>query len=1101
MVRRPAASYTNGEVGQAFYLNGTNAYVEVPASGSLNVGTNNGLTVEGWIDPAVVDSAPRPIVEWNNHSHGGVWGVHLWDSQSASAYGTGPGCLYLNIQDANNNPPGGYHTLASPAGIVHANVYQHVAFTYDRTSGVATIYLNGVNVAQTTFATGIVPQTSYDFYLGVRASDVPPTLWAGSLDEFSVYNRVLSSNEIGAIYLAGGGGKCFTPMAPVITNQPADSTVVVGQTATFTVSANGTPPLSYHWTFNTTNISGATNSLLILDDVQLNQAGTYAVMVSNLAGSVLSSNAILTVVLPPTNCDPAPSGLVSWWPGEGNANDLIGTNNGVPAGGLSYTNGEVGQAFYLNGTNAYVEVPASGSLNVGTNNGLTVEGWIDPAVVDSAPRPIVEWNNHSHGGVWGVHLWDSQPSSAFGTGPGCLYLNIQDANNNPPGGYHTLASPAGIVHANVYQHVAFTYDQTSGVATIYLNGVNVAQTTFATGIVPQTSYDFYLGVRASDVPPTLWAGSLDEFSVYNRLLSSNEIAAIYLAGSGGKCPPGQPPVITMQPTNQTVIGGQTAAFSVSASGTPPLSYHWAFNTTNIAGATNASLILANVQLTNAGFYSVLVTNRYGSTLSSNAMLTVVLSPTNCDPAPSGLVSWWPGEGNANDLIGTNNGVPAGGLSYSNGEVGQAFYLNGTNAYVGVPASSGLNVGVGNGMTVEGWIDPSVVDSAPRPIVEWNNHSHGGVWGVHLWDSYGTGPGCLYLNIQDANNNPPNGYHTLASPAGVVHANVYQHVAFTYDRTSGVATIYLNGVNVAQTTFPTNIVPQTSYDFYLGVRASDVPPTLWAGSLDEFSVYNRVLSSNEMAAIYLAGSGGKCPPGQLPVITMQPTNQTVVVGQTATFTVSANGTPPLSYQWMFNTTNITGATNAALILANAQLTNAGSYSVLVTNAYGSITSSNALLTVLAPVMITAQPTNLTIYVGGTASFAVTASGTMPLRYQWNFNQTNIANATNATLVLTNVQLSQAGQYAVLVSNLVNSVLSSNAVLTVHLPPTLGATPSGNNLYIFWPQSSPGFVLETTPSLSPADWVIVSNPPIQIGGIYLESVQMTETNRFYRLLLSQ
>jgi hypothetical protein len=471
-----------------------------------------------------------------------------------------------------------------------------------------------------------------------------------------------------------------------------------------------------------------------------------------------------------------------------------------------------------------------------------------------------------------------------------------------------------------------------------------------------------------------------------------------------------------------------------------------------------------------------------------------------------LVSWWPGEGNASDLIGANNGTPAGGLSYTNGEVGQAFYLNGTNAYVEAPASGSLNVGTNNGLTVEGWIDPSVVDSAARPIVEWNNHSHGGVWGVHLWDSqsasaYGTGPGCLYLNIQDANSNPPGGYHTLVSPAGIVQPNVFQHVAFTYDRTSGVATIYLNGVNVAQTTFANGIVPQTSYDFYLGVRASDVPPTVWAGSLDEFSVYNRVLSSNEIGAIYLAGSGGKCPPGQPPVITMQPTNQTVIAGQTAAFSVSANGTPPLSYHWAFNTTNIVGATNASLILANVQLTNAGFYSVLVTNRYGSTLSSNAMLTVLVPAVIITQPTNQAIYVGGTAGFVVTASGTLPLGYQWYFNQTNIANATNATLTFTNVQLNQAGNYKVLVSNLVNAVLSSNAVLTVNLPPTLGATPSGNYLYIFWPGSAPGFVLETTPSLSPADWVIVSNPPIQLGGIYLESIQMTGTNQFYRLLLSQ
>jgi hypothetical protein len=125
----------------------------------------------------------------------------------------------------------------------------------------------------------------------------------------------------------------------------------------------------------------------------------------------------------------------------------------------------------------------------------------------------------------------------------------------------------------------------------------------------------------------------------------------------------------------------------------------------------------------------------------------------------------------------------------------------------------------------------------------------------------------------------------------------------------------------------------------------------------------------------------------------------------------------------------------------------------------------------------------------------------LGYQWNFNQTNIANATNAVLMLTNVQLNQAGNYTVLVSNLVNSILSSNAVLTVNPLPVLGVAQSSGFALMFWPVSAHGFVLETTPSLSPANWVTVSNPPIQIGDEYLESIQMSGTNQFYRLQLSQ
>ena len=96
-------------------------------------------------------------------------------------------------------------------------------------------------------------------------------------------------------------------------------------------------------------------------------------LVTNLYGSVPSSNALLTVN-PPPSCDPPPGGLVSWWRAEGNAADSQGTNNGVLQGGASFASGKVGQAFSLDGTNGYVQIPASASLNVGLSNGLTIEG-------------------------------------------------------------------------------------------------------------------------------------------------------------------------------------------------------------------------------------------------------------------------------------------------------------------------------------------------------------------------------------------------------------------------------------------------------------------------------------------------------------------------------------------------------------------------------------------------------------------------------------------------------------------------------------------------------------------------------------------------------
>lgn len=126
-----------------------------------------------------------------------------------------------------------------------------------------------------------------------------------------------------------------------------------------------------------------------------------------------------------------------------------------------------------------------------------------------------------------------------------------------------------------------------------------------------------------------------------------------------------------------------------------------------------------------------------------------------------------------------------------------------------------------------------------------------------------------------------------------------------------------------------------------------------------------------------------PPPVAPTITTQPTNQIASSGQNVLFVAAAAGSAPLHYQWRFNTTPLSAATNAVLTLLDVQFADQGGYSLLVTNAAGSATSAVVTLTVQAPPTIVAAPTNLTVTAGNNASFLVTASGSPPLRYQWYF----------------------------------------------------------------------------------------------------------------------
>jgi len=171
----------------------------------------------------------------------------------------------------------------------------------------------------------------------------------------------------------------------------------------------------------------------------------------------------------------------------------------------------------------------------------------------------------------------------------------------------------------------------------------------------------------------------------------------------------------------------------------------------------------------------------------------------------------------------------------------------------------------------------------------------------------------------------------------------------------------------------------------------------------------------------------------PSITAQPQTQTAPLGSNATFTVTADGAPPLSYQWRFSGTNIGGATATSYTRLNAQTNDAGDYAVVVTNSFGSITSSIAVLTVSSAPIITNQPQGLTVTVGQSATFTVGAAGALPLSYQWRFFGTNLPGATTNSFSRVAAQIADAGNYLVVVTNSGGSVTSAVAALTVNVTP--------------------------------------------------------------------
>lgn len=176
---------------------------------------------------------------------------------------------------------------------------------------------------------------------------------------------------------------------------------------------------------------------------------------------------------------------------------------------------------------------------------------------------------------------------------------------------------------------------------------------------------------------------------------------------------------------------------------------------------------------------------------------------------------------------------------------------------------------------------------------------------------------------------------------------------------------------------------------------------------------------------------------MPAISSQPSSVTVTTGQTAAFSVAATGTAPLTYQWQRGGVAISGSTSSAYTTAATTSTDNGAqFRVVVSNSKGTATSNAATLTVkptLVAPTISFQPSSQTVTTGQTATFSVTASGTAPLVYQWQKNDSIVNGATSSTYTTPATTSADNGaRFAVAVSNAVDSVTSNDATLGVSAP---------------------------------------------------------------------
>ena len=381
------------------------------------------------------------------------------------------------------------------------------------------------------------------------------------------------------------------------------------------------------------------------------------------------------------------------------------------------------------------------------------------------------------------------------------------------------------------------------------------------------------------------------------------------------------PVITNQPQSLTLLAGQNAGFSVGACGASPLHYQWQFNGNPITGATLATYMRTAVQASDAGRYSVLVWNNFNTNASIDALLSVSTQAGT-------VVAQW-----------TFNSVP-GDADSTTGTIIPTLGT-GTASLVGGTTSSFAS---GCALDTSAPTDNSGWNTTTYPAPTAGNKSAGVAFNVSTlgrqnivirWDQRVSNTGSKYARLQYSTNGTS--FVDFPTAVSVSAAASFEPKTNDLSALPGVS----NNPHFAFRIVAEfeNTAANTGGAAYLAAASSSTYATAGTIRYDMVSVI-----------------GDLIPTATAPTITSPPSSQTVAQGSPATFSVSAAGTGPLSYQWRLNTTNISGATGSFYTRANVQPADAGLYSVLVTNSAGAALSDPAALRLFipSPVLVTLQP---------------------------------------------------------------------------------------------------------------------------------------------------
>jgi lysophospholipase L1-like esterase len=648
------------------------------------------------------------------------------------------------------------------------------------------------------------------------------------------------------------------------------------------------------------------------------------------------------------DCLVMPHGLIGWWPGDGNANDIAGTNHGsLQAGATANATGIVGTAFSFDGTNRFVQVPDSPALKP-TN--LTILCWVRFSSL------IAAGNTASANQQYLIFKQNSRSASFEGFD---LSKYRPEGHTNDIFAFRVSSSSGQEIEilavtpvtTNVWYHIAGV--RGPNFVQLFVNGQLEAQTDVN---FPQDygNLPLFFGTSGQSFWDRKLAGNLDEVALYNRAVPGSEILAEYNAGAAGKC---KGPAVLSQPQGGDRYWSSSFNFTAPVSGALPLSCQWQKDGVPVPGGTNSSLNLTNLQLTDSGSYTLLASNVYGNATSSPAILNVRLGELYI--SQSNRLATLAIAGLSNQTY---------GIQYSS----DLRQCNGWLGLANVTLTAATNVWPDQQSPTIPWryyrLVPGPIAIPPRILTQ----PRGGeeYWGSSItlsstatgdlplsyqWQKDGalvpgvTQPSLLLTNLQTTNAGSyclvvSNLAGTATSELASVTINIADLVIARPVGTQDFAMLTISGVT-GQT-----YGIQYSDNLLNWVALTNITLTAPTNFWSDFQ------PGANLGRYYRLVAGPILAPGALPRIVMQPQSVDCYWGSSVTLTSVASGLLPLRYQWQKDGAVLAGATNPSLVITNLQMTNAGAYSVLVTNIFGATNSVPAFLNIkVADLTIGLPPT--------------------------------------------------------------------------------------------------------------------------------------------------